>query len=209
MLRPALPLTAASKASPRSMQSLPGWKVIARTSALSPTLPSKYFAESSPTVRRLVGTLIPGTIPPPQLATGIPAALAAAKPEPIELLAKARTMIASTFCTANELMTAFAWSALAWVATTLTAQPAAFAASVAPAITATLSASLAIRATMPRVFASTPATVEISAAEAVMNKDNATARMRVMFDPPLFDVFFCRPARMRIERYQRIIARDE
>jgi hypothetical protein len=36
------------------------------------------------------------------------------------------------------------------VSTTLTSQPAAFAASVAPAITATLSASLAIRATMPR-----------------------------------------------------------
>ena len=138
---------------------------------------------------------MPGTISPPQLATGMPAALAAARPEPIELLAKARTMIASTFCTANELMPAFAWSALAWVSTTLTSQPAAFAASVAPAITATLRASLAIRATMPRVFASTPATVEISAAEAVMNKDNATARMRVMFDPPLFDVFVAAPAR--------------
>ena len=143
----------------------------------------------------------------------MPAALAAARPEPIELLAKARTMIASTFCTANELMPAFAWSALAWVSTTLTSQPAAFAASVAPAITATLSASLAIRATMPRVFASTPATVEISAAEAVMNKDSAAAKMRVMFDPPLFDVFVVAPARRasasastrpdRIERYQR------
>lgn len=136
---------------------------------------------------------MPGTISPPQLATGMPAALAAARPEPIELLAKARTMIASTFCTANELMPAFAWSALAWVSTTLTSQPAAFAASVAPAITATLRASLAIRATMPRVFASTQATVEISAAEAVMNRDNATARMRVMFDPPLFDVFVAAP----------------
>jgi hypothetical protein len=107
-------------------------------------------------------------------------------------------------------MPAFAWSALACVSTTLTSQPAAFAASVAPAITATFRASLAIRATMPRVFASRPTTVEISAAEAVMNKDNAAARMRVMFDPPLFDVFVVAPARrtsaststhrMRIER---------
>jgi hypothetical protein len=48
---------------------------------------------------------------------------------------------------------------------------------------------------MPRVFASTPAIVEISAAEAIMNKDNAAARMRVMLDPPLFDVFVVAPAR--------------
>jgi hypothetical protein len=93
-------------------------------------------------------------------------------------------MIASTFCTANELMPAFAWSALAWVSMTLTSHPAALAASVAPAITATLSASLAMSATMQSVFASRHEIVEIRAAEAVMNKDSASDKTRFFFDPP-------------------------
>jgi hypothetical protein len=46
---------------------------------------------------------------------------------------------------------------------------------------------------MPSVFASTPAAVEISAAEAVRARDNAEARIRVMFDPPIFDVFVVDP----------------
>jgi hypothetical protein len=38
---------------------------------------------------------------------------------------------------------------------------------------------------MPSVFASRPETVEISAAEAVMNKDNAAAKTRVILILPI------------------------
>ena len=92
----------------------------------------------------------------------MPAALAASRPEPIELDAKASTKIASTFCTAKLLIAALAWSALAWVSITLTSQPAAFAALVAPPITSMLSASLASSATMPSVFASACHSVSIA-----------------------------------------------
>ena len=59
--------------------------------------------------------------------------------------------------TAKLRIAALAWSALAWVSVTFTSQPAFLAASVAPLITAMLSASLASRATMPRVLASAAA----------------------------------------------------
>ena len=122
---------------------------------------------------------MPGTISPPQVATGMSAAFAAAMPAPIEVLAKANTKIASTFCTAKVLIAAFAWSALACVSTTLTSHPAAFAASVAPAITAMLSASLARSATIPRVLASRPVTALTKTPDAT-NK-TLSVRIRMLF----------------------------
>jgi hypothetical protein len=75
------------------------------------------------------------------------------EPEPIELLANARTKMASTCSTTNVFIAALALSALACVSMTLTFQPAALAASVAPPITSMFNASLARSATMPSVFA--------------------------------------------------------
>ncbi len=87
--------------------------------------------------------------PPPQVATGMPACFAAARPAPSEEVGNTRSKIIPAFFEVKLRIAEFAWSALPAASTVSTVQPAAFAASVTLAMTRALLASVAVIVTIP------------------------------------------------------------